>query len=164
VTRLKLAAGWVGVQLLFFAGWTVREHQRVASAPSILVKVVPVDPRDLLRGQYLSLGYEFSRPWDSTAARLQLPGGTPVWVVLRRDGPLHVPKRLSLVRPETLDSDEVVLQGRARGGRYVFGVEQYFVPEGTATPAVSDLTVRLRVGPSGTARIEQVYVRGAAWP
>jgi len=29
---------------------------------------------------------------------------------------------------------------------------------------VSDLTVRLRVGPSGAARIEQVYVKGAAWP
>jgi len=144
VTRHQLAAGWVGVQLLFFAGWTVREQVRAASGPSILVKVVPVDPRDLLRGQYLRLAYEFSRPWDSTGARLQLPGDAPVWVVL--------------------DSDEVALRGRARGGRYVFGVEQYFVPEGTPTPAVSDLTVRLRVGPSGTARIEQVYVRGAAWP
>jgi len=164
VTRLKLAAGWVGVQLLFFAGWTVREHVRAASGPSILVKVVPVDPRDLLRGQYLNLGYEFSRPWDSTAARLRIPNGTPVWVVLRREGPFHVPKRLSLERPATLDSDAVALQGRARSGRYVFGVEQYFVPEGTATPAVSDLTVRLRVGATGVPRIEQVYVRGAAWP
>ena len=62
MTRLKLAAGWVGVQLLFFAGWTVREHQRVASAPSILVKVVPVDPRDLLRGQYLSLATSSAAP------------------------------------------------------------------------------------------------------
>jgi len=164
VTRHQLAAGWVGVQLLFFAGWTVREQVRAASGPSILVKVVPVDPRDLLRGQYLRLAYEFSRPWDSTGARLQLPGDAPVWVVLRREGQFHVPKHLSLERPATLDSDEVALRGRARGGRYVFGVEQYFVPEGTPTPAVSDLTVRLRVGPSGTARIEQVYVRGAAWP
>jgi len=117
-----------------------------------------------LRGQYLRLAYEFSRPWDSTGARLQLPGDAPVWVVLRREGQFYVPKHLSLERPATLDSDEVALRGRARGGRYVFGVEQYFVPEGTPTPAVSDLTVRLRVGPSGTARIEQVYVRGAAWP
>ena len=164
MTRLKLAAGWVGVQLLFFAGWTVREQVRATSGPSILVKVVPVDPRDLLRGQYLRLGYQFSRAWDTTAARLQLPGGAPVWVVLRREGPFHVPIQLSLERPATLDSGDVALQGRAQGGRYVFGVEQYFVPEGTATPAVSDLTVRLRVGPTGTARIEQVYVKGVAWP
>jgi uncharacterized membrane-anchored protein len=164
VTRLQLAAGWVGVQLLFFTGWTVRERLRATSGPSILVKVVPVDPRDLLRGQYLSLAYEFSRPWDSTAARLQIPEGAPVWVVLRREGPFHVPKQLSLERPATLVPDDVALQGRARYGRYVFGVERYFVPEGTATPAVSDLTVRLRAGPTGTARIEQVYVKGVAWP
>ena len=88
----------------------------------------------------------------------------PVWVVLRREGPFHVPKRLALEPPAGLDSGEVALRGRARGFRYVFGVEQYFVPEGTETPAVSDLTVRLRVGRTGTARIEQVYVKGAAWP
>ena len=164
MTRVKLAAGWVGVQLLFFVGWAIREQVRATSGPSILVKVVPVDPRDLLRGQYLSLAYEFSRPWDSTAARLQIPSGAPVWVVLRREGAFHVPRRLSLERPARLDPDEVALQGRARGARYIFGVEQYFVPEGTATPPVSDLTVRLRVGPTGTARIEQVYVKGAVWP
>jgi uncharacterized membrane-anchored protein len=164
MTRLKLAAGWVGVQLLFFAGWTVREHVRMTSGASILVKVIPVDPRDLLRGQYLNLAYEFSRPWDSSVAHLAIPDDGSVWVVLRRDGPFHVPKRLSLARPTELDQDDVALQGRARGSRYTFGVEQYFVPEGTATPAVSSLTVRLRVGPTGTARIEQVYVSGAAWP
>jgi uncharacterized membrane-anchored protein len=164
MTRLKLAAGWVGVQLLFFAGWTVREHVRATSGASILVKVMPVDPRDLLRGQYLSLAYEFSRPWDSTVARLQIPDEVPVWVVLRRDGAFHVPRRMSLERPGALDPGEVVIQGRARGRRYAFGVEQYFVPEGTPTPAVSTLTVRLRVGATGTARIEQVYVNGAAWP
>src|SRR5207249_10545727 len=118
----------------------------------------------LLGGQCLGHASGSRRPGDSTAARLLLPADEPVWVVLRREGPFHVPKRLWLERPATLDSDEVALQGRARGRRYVFGVEQYFVPEGTATPAVSDLTVRLRVGPSGTARIEQVYVKGAAWP
>src|SRR6266513_149736 len=104
VTRHQLTAGWVGVQLLFFAGWTVREQVRAASGPSILVKVVPVDPRDLLRGQYLRLAYEFSRPWDSTGARLQLPGDAPVWVVLRREGQFHVPKHLSLERPATVAS------------------------------------------------------------
>lgn len=164
MTRLKLAAGWVGVQLLFFAGWTVREHVRATSGTSILVKVIPVDPRDLLRGQYLNLAYEFSRPWDSTVVRLQIPDDAPVWVVLRRDGPFHVPRRMSLERPAVLDPDEIALEGRARGRRYTFGVEQYFVPEGTATPTVSDLTVRLRVGPTGMARIEHVYVKGAAWP
>jgi uncharacterized membrane-anchored protein len=164
VSRLKLVAAWVGVQLLFFVGWTGREQARFVSGTSILVRVAPVDPRDLLRGQYLRLAYEFSRPWDSTVARIPVPINAPVWVVLRREGTFHVPKRLDRERPASLGPDEVAVQGRARGSRYEFGVERYFVPEGSETPAVSDLTVRLRVSEGGTVRIEQVYVRGAPWP
>jgi uncharacterized membrane-anchored protein len=167
LTRLNLAAVCVGLQLLFFAAWAGREQARLASGASILVKVVPVDPRDLLRGQYLHLGYEFSRPWDSTVARVNVPLGAPVWVVLQRDGAFHVPKRLLLSRPAALDSDAVVISGRSTrwsGSWYEFGVEQYFVPEGVETPAASDLTVRLRVTRSGIARIEQVYVKGVRWP
>jgi uncharacterized membrane-anchored protein len=169
MTRLKLAAVCVGLQVLFFAAWAGQEQARLASGASILVKVVPVDPRDLLRGQYLNLGYEFSRPWDSSVGRVNLPSGTPVWVVLQREGVFHVPKRLLLEHPAVLDSDAVVIAGRSRGvGRfgawYEFGVEQYFVHEGVETPAASDLTVRLRVTRSGIARIERVYVKGVPWP
>jgi len=164
VSRLTLAAAWVGVQLLFFAGWTVREQARLTSGASILVTVAPVDPRDLLRGQYLVLAYEFSRPWDSTAARLAVPDGAPVWVVVRPAGEFYVPAQLALTPLPAVDPGAVTLQGRARGGRFMFGVERYFLPEGTDTPAASDLTVRLRVGPDGSARIEQVYVKGVAWP
>ena len=162
--RLKLAAAWVGLQLLFFVGWTGLEHQRVTSGESILVKVVPVDPRDLLRGQYLRLAYTFSRPWDSTAAQVPAPNDAPVWVVLKPEEQFHVPVRLSLERPVTLGPGEVALRGRARYGGFIFGVEQYFVPEGTETPPVRDLAVRLRVTASGTAQIEQVYVQGRPWP
>ncbi|HKW42365.1 MAG TPA: GDYXXLXY domain-containing protein [Gemmatimonadales bacterium] len=167
MTRLKLAAVCVGLQLLFFAGWAGREQARLASGASILVKVVPVDPRDLLRGQYLRLAYEFSRPWDSTVRRINVPVGAPVWVVLRREGAFHVPERLLLARPALLDSDAVAIRGRSSGqfgSWFEFGVEQYFVHEGVDTPAASDLTVRLRVTPSGIARIQQVYVKGVPWP
>jgi uncharacterized membrane-anchored protein len=164
MTRLKLAAAWTAIQLLFFVGWTYREETRLTSGPSILVRVVPVDPRDLLRGQYLTLGYEFSRDWDSMGAGVRLTSGTPVWVVLRPDAEFYVPARLSPTAAPALGPGEVALKGRVSGGRYVFGVERYFVPEGSATPPASDLTVRLRVGSDGAPRIEQVYVKGVAWP
>jgi uncharacterized membrane-anchored protein len=65
MNRLKLAAIWVALQLVFFIGWTSREQLRRSTGPSILVKVVPVDPRDLLRGQYLTLAYQFTPAWDT---------------------------------------------------------------------------------------------------
>jgi uncharacterized membrane-anchored protein len=77
----------------------------------------------------------------------------------------HVPARASTSRPTDLAAGEVALLGRADRWRYLFGVEEYFVPEGTETPPrMEDLTVRLRVGTDGGARIETVYNRGQPWP
>jgi len=104
MNRLTLAGLWVGAQVLFFAGWAYREEARLTSGPSILVRVVPVDPRDLLRGQYLTLGYEFSRDWDSMGAGAHLVSGTPVWVVLRPAAEFYVPARLSPTGPPTVRS------------------------------------------------------------
>ena len=62
--RLRIAAIWIVFQLLFFAGWAFWEEAHLAdgSGQSILVKVAPVDPRDLLRGQYFRLAFDFSSP------------------------------------------------------------------------------------------------------
>ncbi|MCO6456352.1 MAG: hypothetical protein J5I93_13720 [Pirellulaceae bacterium] len=53
--------------------------------------------------------------------------------------------------------------GDARGG-LEFGVERYFVPEGTETPSARDLTVQLRVGADHRPRIETVFLNGERWP
>jgi uncharacterized membrane-anchored protein len=164
--RLKIAAAWVGIQLVFFVGWAAVEEARLGEGvgTSVLVRVRPVDPRDLLRGQFMRLAYEFSWP-DSSFVTSTLPSaGMTVWVVLRPEGEFHVPARAVIERPELLAPGEVVLQGRVAPGRFLFGIERYFVPEGTETPDWQDLTVRLRVGRDGRPRIEQVYLAGVPWP
>ncbi len=163
--RSKFAAIWVGLQLLFFAGWVSMEEARHAEGVghSVLVRTVPVDPRDFLRGQFIQLAYEFS---NSNFQNAQIAGdeGDRVWVVLVRDAEFHVPRRLLLVRPVNLAAGEVALRGIfARYGRILYGIERYFVTEGSETPAASDLTVRLRIGDDGRARIETLLVRGVAW-
>lgn len=161
--RLKLAAAWIGLQVLFFAGWAGLEEMRLAPGEgrSILVRTVPVDPRDLLRGQYIRLAYEFSTGWPTQAG---FPDGAEVWAVLSLQGEFHGPRDFSERRPDGLAPGEVALRGRVERWRLRFGIEEYFVPEGTETPAARDLTVRLRVGNDGRARIEQVYVKGVPWP
>lgn len=161
---LKLAMAWVGLQVLFFAGWAGLEERRHHSGDLILVRTQPVDPRDLLSGQYMTLSYEFTRGMTLRDAGRGALEGEDVWVVLRPDGPYHTLDHASLHRPADLRSGQVALLGRSLGWRTIFGVEKYFVPEGTATPAPQDTTVRLRVGRDGVARIEQVLVRGNPWP
>ena len=164
--RLKLAASWIALQVLFFGGWAGREHLRLAPGQgrSILVKVVPVDPRDLLRGQYMNLSYAFNRSRGPSDGGGDFAEGETVWVVLRPEGEFHIPRDTYRRRPKGLPSGEVAVQGRAVRRRYEFGIEEYFVPERTPTPDYDDLTVRLRVGDDGRPRIERVYLQGRPWP
>jgi uncharacterized membrane-anchored protein len=157
---LKLLVGVVVFQILFFAGWAVREEMRFlpGAGESILVRTVPVDPRDLLSGQYMALRYEFSR-------RDGFEGGREVWVVLREYEGFFVPRLFLPVRPAEIDPGEVVIRGRVvNSSSFEFGIERYFVPEGTPTPPGNSITVRLRIGDDYFPRIEQVYVKGKPWP
>lgn len=163
MTRGRLAAIWVALQVCCFLGWAWSEERRLAPAVgrSVLVRVEPVDPRDLLRGQYLQLGYAFGRPdrvWNVA------DDGADVWVVLRPEGEFHVFDHAERARPLRLPPDQVAIRGRHERWRVQFGIESFFVPEGTETPDPRDLTVRLRIGADGAARIEQVYRLGQPWP
>jgi uncharacterized membrane-anchored protein len=167
--RYKIAMAWVGLQVLFFLGWSGFEHKRLrpGEGESVLVHVRPLDPRDYLRGQYFLLGYDFSRP-NSFPNAPDVPEGGEVWAVLAPgqgdDLGFHVPVRASATPPTDLGAGEVALLGHAERWRYSFGVEEYFVPEGTETPRFEDLSVRLRIGGDGAARIEKVYLKGRPWP
>jgi len=162
--RWKLAAGWVAAQVLFFAGWAAVEQRRHTVGESILVKTAPVDPRDLLSGQYLALSYDFSQMRTLRDLGREAEEGEAVWVVLKPDGPFHVPDYAMSYRPEEVEPGSVAIAGRRERWRLVFGTEKYFVPEGTETPSWSDTTVRLRVSADGEVRIQQVLVRGKPWP
>lgn len=164
MTPWKLAAGWVAVQVLFFAGWTAVEERRHSVGDVILVRTAPVDPRDLLSGQYMALAYEFTRGPGFRDLGREEQEGEDVWAVLRREGDYFVPSYYQSFRPSGLARGEVAIVGRRERWRNVFGVEKYFVPEGTETPSQADTTVRLRVSADGQVRIEQVLVKGKPWP
>jgi len=164
--RVRLAAVWIGLQLLFFVGWASVEQARLGEGVgvSILVRPTPIDPRDLLRGQFIRLAYDFNRPQAGFVSANAPAVGSNVWVVLRREGEFHVLARASVSRPPTLAQGEVALLGQFAPGRILFGIDRYFVPEGTPTPSRRSMTVRLRVGDDGRPRIEEVYVDGVPWP
>jgi uncharacterized membrane-anchored protein len=167
--RFKIALAWVVLQVLFFIGWSGYEQRRLRPGEgiSIVVRVRPLDPRDYLSGQYFQFGYDFSRR-SSFPQFLEAPEGGDIWAVLGpgqgENAGFYVPVRASVERPSDLARDEVAIHGHVARWRYDFGVEKYYVPEGTETPPLERLTVRLRVGADGSARIEEVYLDGKRWP
>jgi uncharacterized membrane-anchored protein len=147
------------------------------------LEVVPVDPRDLFRGDYVVLGYRIGTvdmPKDITP----FTRGQQVFVTLRRDASNKAQAvAISAERPAVSGTD-IVISGvvssasicplneagasdckagrRAVGVRY--GLESYFVPEGEGrkielTPKAL-LEVVAAVAPSGQAAIKRLLIDG----
>jgi uncharacterized membrane-anchored protein len=94
-------------------------------AQLVLLQVEPVDPRDLFRGDYVTLSYAISR----TPGGKYQPG-QPVYVTLVPDADgRHYHSGEFLLEPP---ASGVFIQGKAEGyGRATFGIESYYVQEGT---------------------------------
>lgn len=145
----------------------------------IVTKVVPVDPRDLFRGDYVILSYGFSR---QVPVAKDTRHGDVVYVALRQEeanGSWQA-KAVTSRYPEKIEDGSIVLKGSVRNLHRRFnkgspspkadidyGIERYFVPEGTGLAiekAVREKTVEavLAVGRKGVVAIKQLRVDGQA--
>jgi uncharacterized membrane-anchored protein len=154
----------VGLQAMFllaWAGW--HEHVR-STAPVVRLKTVPVDPRDLLRGDYMILRYEISAaPLPANDAPGRSPRGE-FWVVLEpRDG-YHVAAGTSWTPPAVQPGRYAVKGWRGERGGVDYGIETYYVPEGKGTPRFKTIEVEATVGPTHRLQIKRVLVDGRSYP
>jgi len=170
--RIQWLALVVGLQSLWVISTVITQESRLRRGEVVRMETVPVDPRDLLRGDYVILNYKIStlkpelfqvRPPAETAA------GTPVYVRLERRGDFHEAAAASL-DPLPSEPGRPVLKGtvsirpdRVRDPqdplRVMYGLERYYVKEGTGNPS-GKVTVDVAVAPSGHGVIKQVYVDG----
>ena len=127
-------------------GWMVFDRVSLLSnGREIKAAVVPVDPRDIFRGDYVTLGYGFS-----TGAGLALPEGVrqgdTVYALLKSTGPAEWTLAAVVAKqsPRRRATGEVVLKAIVdhvrrgvhspapqRSGRLRYGIERFYVPEGT---------------------------------
>ena len=133
--------------------WMAWNHSHPAEVGQrFVLRCQAVDPRDLMRGEYVTLGYEFSNPGPVAIRRLNdewaelngkdrralgnesyltLPDDTTVYVPLKVDAKgLASGDGVTLKRPES----GPYLKGYAgmrRFGQIRFGIEAFYVKEGT---------------------------------
>lgn len=117
-----------------------------AVGKQITLQTAPVDPYDLLRGHYQTLGYEITQV-DNLKA---LPGGDWFEQHSGQAGKFHVvleapsakpatptqtpqpwePVRISATYPTDLTTNQVAIQGQTdRYGRITYGIETYYMPD-----------------------------------
>ncbi|MCW5555918.1 MAG: GDYXXLXY domain-containing protein [Verrucomicrobiae bacterium] len=170
-TRLLILV--LALQCAWLLGTALVQERALREGTVIRLETRPVDPRDLLRGDYVILNYRigtiptnlFSPPAD------HLTYGQTVWVALAPQGEFHEATRASVERFAPAEG-EILVRGRIRWwsgmrdtGREVgaeYGLERYYVREGTGEPQ-GKLTVQAIVPASGRARLKQVFLDGVPY-
>jgi len=169
-TKFILLSVVLALQAAWVLGTAAVQERVLSQGKLILLETRPVDPRDLLRGDYVILNYAIS---DISVGAFSgertnaVSTGEPVYVLLQKQGEFHQVVRASTKSLEAV-GDQVVLKGvgrywrndtRQQTTRVEYGLERYYVREGTGNP-IGKLTVQVAVPASGRGIIKQVFVDG----
>ncbi|MBQ9149995.1 GDYXXLXY domain-containing protein [bacterium] len=126
----------IAVWFLIVAVWTIKSEIILRKGTEVLLKTVPVDPRDLFMGDYVILNYEIGQ--YNNNRRKNLKYGDKVYVILNKD-------KNNMVSIEDVTSikpyNKLFLEGKMsmcdtiiplfKNGRCIkYGIESYYVKEG----------------------------------
>lgn len=156
----------------------VAQHASILrNGTNILLLTQPVDPRDFLRGDYVTLGYGISSIEASkvTGTPPATDGLADIYVALKQiDGGSWTFAGASWQRREDLQPGEIQLRGRTAGYanaavyhdlRVQYGIERYYVPEGQGRVIEDQQSERkieavIAVSPAGDAQIRALRNNG----
>jgi uncharacterized membrane-anchored protein len=161
--QFVLTAGLI-FQLVVLITMIVKPATTIMSGDTLLLRVVPVDPRDLFRGDYVILNYEFSRIPPAGVAGLATTEqqGQTIYVALEPDTDSRYWRAAQFsVEPPTSGK---FLRGQiTTWGRVEFGIESFFVQEGTGpqyeqAARNGTLSAEVAVDDSGQAVLKRLVV------
>ena len=177
LVRPLISAIIVSVLMTLALGYMVESRATILRyGTEIRLKTAPVDPRDLLKGDYVILNYDISSFPTS-----KLIGTKPVYgkygnlfVRLAPDADGFWTVREASFQPLPAQDGSVVLKSLPNVGYYEtqsdffsipYGIEQYFVPEGQgkmieSSISSSELAVVVKVSKDGVGQISRLEMNG----
>lgn len=172
--------------LLIFSGFILYKEYTLRTGTEVILKTEPVDPRDLFRGDYVTLNYEISTLdlEDVPAEDAYFGYNDRIYLALTLEGGYGVPKKIYRSPPD----DELYIKGTVRDIIYdwgeaedgfiseephlkelrvEYGIESYFVPEGRGIEIESQqwtgrekVNVKVVVDKYGNAVIKSLLIDG----
>jgi uncharacterized membrane-anchored protein len=147
----------VAVLALVPLGIVAWKELELGGSRHVLLRVQPVDPQDLFRGEYVALTYGISRlPSGGTRS------GDRVWVPLQeRPNGVWTGSRALHEQPD----GGTFIRGRVRGGRTIeYGIESFFVEDQSAVRygralARGRLYAEVALDDDGDATLRKLVVR-----
>lgn len=183
----KLSIGRLAVPLflqsLLICSIPFQSIYALATGTTVILKTMPVDPYDLLRGYYQTLSYDIS---DFNTLR-QLPG----WAKLNRNlgqntidrnqqvyitlakittANLQTPQAWKPIAigdkfPVNLSADKIAIKGTSNGSNIIYGLETYYMPEDRKDDVNKDIDRARSSGGKRNLLVEiKVDNRGLATP
>lgn len=156
-------------------------NRRLQSGRELTLAVRPVDPRDLFRGDYVTLGYDIGTlKKSSTESDPEFSGltaGDDVFVTMspKPEGG-WTETHVGSAYPSKVAPADIVLKGRVQSVwtsqnpaetnvTVSYGIEQYYVPEGTGQALeqkVRDHKIEaiVAVGPDGSSALKGLIIDG----
>jgi uncharacterized membrane-anchored protein len=142
----------------------------VRSGREIVLPIVPVDPRDLFRGEYVQLSYGISRVPMALADGSLSRRNEVLYVVVEKKAGDEAWQVVAASRsfPGGLNAEQFVLKGRslfenATIATVHYGIESYFVPQGEgprleALARNRKLAALVAVDKAGNAAIKGIII------
>jgi uncharacterized membrane-anchored protein len=181
IPKIVLFGAAALVQLALLAAMVIDRAQILRDGTEVMLQTRPIDPRDLLRGDYVVLGYDMSQLPAGPLLNQPASSRNPMLFVKlapNRDGfyeavSLHT-EAVAVTNPEVLIRGRV-LYGASCGGsgkpafcdklQVRYNLESYFVPQGEGKKLEEarnqrKLTVVAAVLPSGRAAIKRLLLDG----
>lgn len=179
-TKLILA---IALQVVIIFAIIIFKLFVLTGGTEVMLRIAPVDPRDLLRGDYVTFQYDISNLDSYYSRGEQIKNGDNVYVVLRQSGKYWVAQSVQKTKPT---GSELFIKGKAESGgmesqtdqfsyqrfdrsrlHIVYGIEQYFIPEGKGQNFSfwnKEVAAMVAVDDNGNAALKKIYVDGKQWP
>jgi uncharacterized membrane-anchored protein len=156
-----------GLWLIIIVAFIGFKQFTLSTGTRVLLKTAPVDPRDILRGDYVALNYEIGRlNLDKIPHDLINPSkGDRIYLILEGKEKYWVAKEIRKDKPENL----LFIEGETKniyGNEIIvnYGIESYFIPEGKGSDVEGfggkGLDVEVSIDRFGHAVINKLYING----
>lgn len=158
----------VVIQTLILVGVPARKVFTMATGKTVVLKVQPVDPYNILSGYYVTLGFDISRVEAFPNAKGFQGFSDRAWVyaiVEKGDDGTWKPISLEHDLPANLPANRAALLGRIYYGTIRYGIEEFYIPEAQRDSIAEDLSrnvdkarVEIKVDGSGHAALERLRI------
>ncbi len=160
-------------QLIILAGLSGKGLVPRITSDRVRFEVVPVDPRDMMRGEYIILGYEFSRlPEDVTLIDETIKSYKTNMVSNQKSINVYVTLTFNLKEDiykgiffaSTPPTKGRYLRGKLNSNNQItFGIEAFYLQEGKGQiyeQAIREkkLVAEVYLAPDGSAQMKQVHI------